>query len=92
MTARRLAAVTLALLGIPLLAAAEPRIQLDVDARESSRHVLHARLTIPVAPGPLTGYAPDSYSGWNATARVDGIVQGVVVQISIETGRPALSV
>ena len=54
MTARLLAAVTLALLSIPLLATGAQRMQLEVDAREAPRRVLHARLTIPVAPGPLT--------------------------------------
>ncbi|MBL8199919.1 MAG: M61 family metallopeptidase [Chromatiales bacterium] len=54
MTARLVAAFTLALLGMPLLATGATRMQLEVDAREAPRRVLHARLTIPVAPGPLT--------------------------------------
>ncbi len=55
MTARGLfAAIALALLGIPVLAAAGQRLQLEVDARDAPRRVLQARLTIPVTPGPLT--------------------------------------
>lgn len=33
-------------------------IILEVDAREAPRKILHARLTIPVTPGPLTLYYP----------------------------------
>ncbi|MEQ1801302.1 MAG: M61 family peptidase [Gammaproteobacteria bacterium] len=54
MTRRFLAAAAIALLGMPLLAAGAQRIQLDVDAREAPRRVLHARLAIPVVPGPVT--------------------------------------
>lgn len=54
MTTRPVAALILTLLGIPLLAAGAPRLQLEVDAREAPRRLLHARLTIPVVPGPLT--------------------------------------
>ncbi|HXF04095.1 MAG TPA: M61 family peptidase [Blastocatellia bacterium] len=35
-----------------------PPIVLEVDAREAPRKILHARLTIPVTPGPLTLYYP----------------------------------
>ncbi|MEO8225519.1 MAG: M61 family peptidase [Gammaproteobacteria bacterium] len=40
--------------GMAALAAAPPRMQLEVDAREAPRRILHAKLTIAVAPGPLT--------------------------------------
>jgi len=53
-TARLLRAATLALLCLPALATGAERLRLEVDAREAPRRVLHARLTIPVAPGPLT--------------------------------------
>src|SRR5262245_10046261 len=46
----------IALLGSLLLAAspvAAADITLSVDAREAPRKILHARETIPVAPGPL---------------------------------------
>ena len=50
-----LAAVSLLLLaGSPVPGWCGPRLALDVDAREAARHLLHARLTIPVAPGALT--------------------------------------
>jgi len=35
-------------------AAAQTPIALEVDARDAPRKILHARLTIPVKPGPLT--------------------------------------
>ena len=54
MTTRLLAAAILGLLCMPLLATGAQRLQLTVDAREAPRRVLRARLTIPVAPGPLT--------------------------------------
>jgi predicted metalloprotease with PDZ domain len=44
----------LALLGLPLLAAGTRPVQLEVDATEAPRRLLHARLTLPVSPGPLT--------------------------------------
>jgi predicted metalloprotease with PDZ domain len=47
-------AITLGLLCLPLLATGAERMQLQVDARDAPRRVLHARLTIPVSPGPLT--------------------------------------
>src|SRR4051794_41135993 len=58
-------ALALAVAGA-LLALAEPRegfaapaaettpIRLEVDAREAPRKILHAKLVIPAAPGPLT--------------------------------------
>jgi predicted metalloprotease with PDZ domain len=46
----------LVFLAAATLRAAEPSgpIRLDVDAREAPRKILHARLVIPTAPGPLT--------------------------------------
>jgi predicted metalloprotease with PDZ domain len=46
----------LLLLGAAILRGAEPSaaIRLEVDAREAPRKILHAKLTIPAAPGPLT--------------------------------------
>ena len=47
--------MVLALLALSAAAAASPRpITLEVDAREAARRILHARLSIPAAPGPLT--------------------------------------
>src|SRR5438105_12015582 len=57
-----------ALLLIPCAAAAaEPSrarpIELSVDATEAPRKLLHARLVIPAAPGPLTLYYPKWIQG-----------------------------
>jgi predicted metalloprotease with PDZ domain len=54
--ALRFAAGFLLLLSAPLARSADaPRpVTLDVDAREVARRILHARLVIPAAPGPLT--------------------------------------
>ena len=48
-----------------------------------------ARSLATMTAVPFTSYAPYSKSGWNAMARFDGMVQGVVVQIKTDTGRPA---
>ncbi|MDB4966737.1 MAG: Peptidase N-terminal domain, partial [Myxococcales bacterium] len=54
---------TIVLAGLSLLAAtalassaaaAERRVTLTVDATDAPRHMLHARMTLPAAPGPLT--------------------------------------
>ena len=47
------AAVAAAAVGIASVAAAPPRLTLAVDASEAPRGILHARLTVPVAPGPF---------------------------------------
>ncbi len=48
-----------ALFLLPLMATAAGRpIVLTVDATEAPRKLLHARLVIPAAPGPLTLYYP----------------------------------
>ena len=50
-------ALLLALPFAPLAAAQkqEPApIELEVDASDAPRHLLHARLVIPATPGPLT--------------------------------------
>ena len=57
----------------------------------ASATMIRRRPPSPEASGarPLTSYAPYDASGWNAIARFDGIVHGVVVQISTLTSRPA---
>jgi len=52
----RSARLALVFFAAATLRAAEPAgpIRLDVDAREAPRKILHARLVIPAAPGPLT--------------------------------------
>jgi predicted metalloprotease with PDZ domain len=42
------------LVAAPLVAAPRGPIRLSVDAREAPRKILHARLSLPVTPGPLT--------------------------------------
>ena len=44
-------------------APAGPPIRLDVDATEAPRRILHARLEIPVKPGPLTLVYPEWIPG-----------------------------
>ena len=53
---KAVAAIPLLLLlaGNPVPGWCAPLLSLDVDAREAARRLLHARLTIPVAPGALT--------------------------------------
>jgi predicted metalloprotease with PDZ domain len=41
-----------------LFAADRAPVRLEVDAREATRKIFHARLTIPVEPGPLTLLSP----------------------------------
>ena len=40
-----------------------PPIQLMVDTSEAPRSILHAKLAIPVRPGPLTLYYPEWIPG-----------------------------
>ncbi|MEO7385543.1 MAG: M61 family peptidase [Gammaproteobacteria bacterium] len=47
-------ALAVLLAGLPLIAGGQTRLQVDVDAREAPRRILHARLSIPVVPGPQT--------------------------------------
>jgi predicted metalloprotease with PDZ domain len=49
-----------------LAAEAGRPIELSVDATEASRKLLHARLVIPVAPGPVTLYYPKWIPGEHA--------------------------
>jgi predicted metalloprotease with PDZ domain len=56
----------------PLLAQV---ITVDLDAREAPRHVLHSRLVIPAAPGPLTLLYPQWIPGEH---RGSGPINGVV--------------
>jgi predicted metalloprotease with PDZ domain len=63
----RLALAVVFLLPLPLRAADPPRpIELSVDATEAPRKLLHARLVIPVSPGPLTLYYPKWIPGEHA--------------------------
>jgi predicted metalloprotease with PDZ domain len=61
-----LAALAIALVSIPVLAFGQARMRLDVDAREAPRRILHARLNIAVAPGPLTLVYPKWLPGTHA--------------------------
>jgi predicted metalloprotease with PDZ domain len=49
---------TLVLLAMAAPAARAEDISLSVDASQSPRHILHAKLVLPVKPGPLTLYYP----------------------------------
>src|SRR5689334_10860751 len=40
-----------------------PPIRLEVDATHAPQKILHARLTMPVRPGPLTLYYPEWIPG-----------------------------
>ena len=53
------------LTAVPALAGAAP-IQLDVDATDTARGILHARLHIPVSPGALTLFYPKWIPGEHA--------------------------
>src|SRR5512143_1914080 len=56
--------VSLALVAAPALRAESPRpIVLEVDAREAPKKILHARLAIPAAPGPMTLVYPEWIPG-----------------------------
>lgn len=44
--------------GAPALAPLSAPIRLSVDAREAPRKIVHARLTLPATPGPLTLHYP----------------------------------
>lgn len=55
---QRLFAVLMALNWFTLAAAAERPVMLAVDATDAPRNLLHARLHIPAAPGPLTLFYP----------------------------------
>lgn len=59
-------AFCLVLLGIPAAARAAPAMRLEVDAREAPRRLVHARMEIPAAPGPLTLYYPKWVPGTHA--------------------------
>ena len=51
------------LLAAALARAQTPPIQIDVDATDAPRRLIHARLTMPVTPGPLTLYYPQWLPG-----------------------------
>ncbi len=50
--------MAMALLALPLPAAAGPTIKLVVDATQAPLKILHTQMTLPVEPGPLTLYYP----------------------------------
>ncbi|MBI4480420.1 MAG: M61 family metallopeptidase [Acidobacteria bacterium] len=60
--------IAILLLGLPNQFAQTPRapIRLSVDAREATRGILHATLTIPARPGPLTLLYPKWIPGNHA--------------------------
>lgn len=62
-TTSALPALLLALGLASRIAAASETIQLSVDAREAPRKMLHARLTLPAAPGPLLLRYPEWIPG-----------------------------
>ena len=69
---RSLLALTL-LVAMPALAENLP-IKLDVDATDSVRGILHARLHIPAAPGPLTLFYPKWIPGEHSpTGPINGV-------------------
>jgi predicted metalloprotease with PDZ domain len=55
---RSFALLILASLAEPAVQAKAPPIEIDVDATEVVRRIIHAKLVIPVSPGPLTLYYP----------------------------------
>ncbi len=54
MTFRLSKLLLLGLSSLPVLAQVEAPITVSVDATEAARQIFHARLTIPVTPGPVT--------------------------------------
>ncbi len=58
------------MLSLRLWAASQPstEIRLEVDAREISRHLIHAREEIPVKPGPLALWYPKWIPGTHSPA------------------------
>jgi predicted metalloprotease with PDZ domain len=68
-----LATVALSVISIPVTAA--PALRLAVDASEAPRHILHARLRVPAAPGPLTLVYPKWIPGEHGpTGPIAGLV------------------
>ena len=70
-----------------LLIGAEPSapIRLEVDAREAPRKILHAKLTIPAAPGPLTLLYPKWLPGEHGPTGPIADLAGVKITAA---GRP----
>ena len=54
----RMALLVLLFVPAPVRAAKRPPVDLEVDLTEVARRVVHTKLTIPAAPGPLTLYYP----------------------------------
>src|SRR5437870_12359784 len=72
--------------GIQAAAADAPRpIELNVDATEAPRKLLHARLVIPAAPGPLTLYDPKWIPGEHRPNGPINELSGMKIQAG---GRP----
>lgn len=67
----------LLLIGLPLRA--DQPITIDVDATEAPRKLFHARLTIPVEPGPLTLYYPKWIPGEHAPSGPIADVAGLKI-------------
>ena len=63
-----LALLTLSIITLSALAALPAGISLDVDAREISRSLLHARLEIPAKPGEFVLWYPKWIPGVHAPA------------------------
>src|SRR5246500_4442496 len=63
---RILSALSLILIFVSYAWAAGPNISLAVDATETPRKILHARLRIPAAPGSLILYYPKWLPGEHA--------------------------
>ena len=61
-----LVATLLSLLAAAAAAEPNPPVKLDVDATDAARNILHARLQIPVQPGPLTLVYPKWVPGDHA--------------------------
>ena len=82
---RSLALVALAL-SLPLAAgAAERHATLTVDARDAPRRILHAQLSLPAAPGPLTLRYPKWIPGEHGPTGPVVDVAGIVVRAGGKT-------
>jgi predicted metalloprotease with PDZ domain len=82
-TARVMAVAALLVSAAPLGAA--ERILLELDAREAPRRILHARLSIPVRPGPLTLLYPKWLPGEHGPTGPIADVAGIALTAG---GRP----
>src|SRR5580704_15821682 len=69
----------------PYARSAEPIVELHVDATDAPRHLYHARLEIPVKPGPLTLLYPKWIPGHHRPA---GPIVDVVGLAITGAGKP----